>query len=292
MATSDLPLKAKSALSPSELADAGALVREANWNQLEADWRIFLDLGRVYTAHTDAGRIVATAATLPHGDRFAWISMVLVAGDYRRRGLATRLMRRAMDDLAAAGLVAVLDATPDGRAVYRALGFQDSWGFHRLVLRERPSAGEIPAAPAGVTIRPIADADWPALCAYDAAAFGAERSTVLARLRGRLPAAELVAERNGRIMGFLLGRDGRVAVQAGPLIADDDAVACALLARALDALAAPVFVDLADAKAEVRRWLETRGFSAVRPLTRMLYGRSQRYDDAARTFAVVGPEFG
>jgi ribosomal protein S18 acetylase RimI-like enzyme len=292
MATSDLRLDAKPALSSSELEDAGALVREANWNQLAADWRVFLDLGRVYAAHTDAGRIVATTATLPFGGRFAWISMVLVAGDYRRRGLATRLMRRAMDDLAAAGLVAVLDATPDGRAVYRALGFQDSWGFHRLVLRERRAAGDPPSAAASVTIRPIADADWPALCAYDAAAFGADRGAVLARLRGRLPAAELVAERNGRIAGFLLGRDGRVAVQAGPLIAEDDAVACALLARALDALAAPVFVDLADAKAEVRRWLETRGFSAVRPLTRMLYGRSQRYDDAARTFAVVGPEFG
>jgi ribosomal protein S18 acetylase RimI-like enzyme len=292
MATSDLRLDAKPALSSSELEDAGALVREANWNQLATDWRVFLDLGRVYAAHTDAGRIVATTATLPFGGRFAWISMVLVAGDYRRRGLATRLMRRAMDDLAAAGLVAVLDATPDGRAVYRALGFQDSWGFHRLVLRERKSATGTPPAPAGVTIRPIADADWPALCAYDAAAFGADRGAVLARLRGRLPAAELVAERNGRIAGLLLGRDGRVAVQAGPLIAEDDAVACALLGRALDALAAPVFVDLADAKAEVRRWLEARGFSAVRPLTRMLYGRSQRYDDAARTFAVVGPEFG
>jgi ribosomal protein S18 acetylase RimI-like enzyme len=292
MATSDLRLDAKPALSSSELEDAGALVREANWNQLAADWRVFLDLGRVYAAHTDAGRIVATTATLPFGGRFAWISMVLVAGDYRRRGLATRLMRRAMDDLAAAGLVAVLDATPDGRAVYRALGFQDSWGFHRLVLRERKSATGTPPAPAGVTIRPIADADWPALCAYDAAAFGADRGAVLVRLRGRLPAAELVAERNGRIAGLLLGRDGRVAVQAGPLIAEDDAVACALLGRALDALAAPVFVDLADAKAEVRRWLEARGFSAVRPLTRMLYGRSQRYDDAARTFAVVGPEFG
>jgi ribosomal protein S18 acetylase RimI-like enzyme len=292
MATSDLRLDAKPALSSSELEDADTLVREANWNQLAADWRVFLDLGRVYAAHTEAGRIVATTATLPFGGRFAWISMVLVAGDYRRRGLATRLMRRAMDDLAAAGLVAVLDATPDGRAVYRALGFQDSWGFHRLVLRERRAAGDPPSAPAGVTIRPIADADWPALCAYDAAAFGADRGAVLARLRGRLPAAELVAERNGRIAGFLLGRDGRVAVQAGPLIAEDDAVACALLARALDALAAPVFVDLADAKAEVRRWLEARGFSAVRPLTRMLFGRSQRYDDAARTFAVVGPEFG
>ncbi len=53
-----------------------------------------------------------------------------------------------------------------------------------------------------------------------------------------------------------------------------------------------MFIDLADAKAEVRGWLEARGFAAQRPLTRMLHGRSQRFDDAARTFAVVGPEFG
>jgi hypothetical protein len=30
----------------------------------------------------------------------------------------------------------------------------------------------------------------------------------------------------------------------------------------------------------------------VRPFTRMLCGASTRFDDAARTFAVVGPEFG
>jgi len=30
----------------------------------------------------------------------------------------------------------------------------------------------------------------------------------------------------------------------------------------------------------------------ARPFTRMLYGSSARFDDAARTFAVVGPEFG
>ncbi len=145
MATSDLLLAAKSALSPAEMDDAGALVREASWNQIAADWRIFLELGRVYAAQTRAGRIVATTATLPYGGRFAWISMVLVAGDYRRRGLATRLMRRAIDDLAAAGLVPVLDATPDGRAVYRALGFEDSWGFHRLTPARAARRGETSA---------------------------------------------------------------------------------------------------------------------------------------------------
>ena len=79
MAPSDLHFAAKPALSPSELADANALVTEARWNQLPADWRIFLAHGRIYAASTDAGRIVATTATLPFGGRFAWISMVLVA---------------------------------------------------------------------------------------------------------------------------------------------------------------------------------------------------------------------
>ena len=96
MASSEPGLTVKQSLTPSELDDAGALVREARWNQLPADWRIFLALGRLYAAQLDEGRIVATTATLPYGGRFAWISMVLVAGEYRRRGLATNLMQQAM----------------------------------------------------------------------------------------------------------------------------------------------------------------------------------------------------
>ena len=292
MAISELRFAVKSSLSPVELDDVGALVREARWNQLAADWRVFLALGRVYVLVTTEGRIVATTATLPYGGRFAWISMVLVAGEYRRQGLATQLMRRAMDELSAAGLVPVLDATPDGRAVYRRLGFTDSWGFARLIRRARQAASAPFGVPAGVTIRAVTNADWPALCAYDAAAFGAERDAVLAGLRGRLAPAELVAERAGRVAGFLLGRDGMLAGHLCPLIADDDAIACALIARALEALDGPLFIDLADSKTQVRGFLEARGFSAVRPFTRMVYGSPLRFDDAARTFAVIGPEFG
>lgn len=290
MATSELAPALKPSLSPSELADTGALVAEAHWNQLAADWRIFIAQGRVYAVQTAQGRIVATAATLPHGGRFAWISMVLVAGEYRRRGLATQLMRRAMDDLTAAGLVPILDATPDGREVYRRLGFADSWGLQRLVRREPRNAAFAP--PAGVVIRPLTDMDWPALVAYDAAAFGAERGAMLAGLRGRLPAAELIATRDGLVVGFALGRDGRLATQIGPLTADDDDIARALAARALDGLDGPVFVDLADAKSDLRGYLDARGFTVARPFTRMVYGASTRFDDAARTYAVAGPEFG
>src|SRR5437764_12005774 len=118
MDISELEISVKALLSPPELAQAGALVAEANWNQTTDDWKLFIERGRVYAVHAPDGRIVATTATLPYGDRFAWISMVLVAAAWRRRGLATRLMRRAPDDLAAARRVPVLDATPDGRAGY------------------------------------------------------------------------------------------------------------------------------------------------------------------------------
>jgi GNAT superfamily N-acetyltransferase len=291
MATSEPRLSVKQSLTASELDDVGALVREARWNQLAADWRVFLEFGRLYTAETDEGRIVATTATLPYGGRFAWISMVLVTSDYRRRGLATKLMQWATRDLAAGDLVPVLDATPDGRAVYRRLGFEDSWGFQRL-RRERRGVSAAVAPLAGITVRPLAQADWPALCAYDAAAFGAERGAMLGGLRGRLAGADLVAARGNRIAGFLLGRDGGLAAHIGPLIADDVAIARALVARALEAIEGPLFIDLADSNAELRSFLDAHGFAAVRPFTRMLYGTSTRFDDAARTFAVVGPEFG
>lgn len=290
MEYSDPALATESPLSASELRDADALVREAGWNQTNADWRIFLDLGHVHAVRNSDARVVATAATLPHEGKFAWISMVLVSADYRRQGLASRLMRRCIDDLTTSGLIPILDATPDGRAVYRALGFEDMWGYHRMALRTPPARP--PAPDKQIEVYSIGDSVWPSLCDYDAAAFGARRDAMLGRLRGRLPQAELYAARGGKITGLLLGRDGRSANQLGPLIADDDETALALLQRAMSAIEPPIYLDLADAKRGLRGWLETTGFSDVRPLTRMALGSSRRFDDPRRTYAVAGPEFG
>jgi GNAT superfamily N-acetyltransferase len=277
-------------LRPSEIADAQALVAEAGWNQTHADWQVFLDCGQVQAFRVD-GRVIATAATLPYG-AFGWISMVLVAAAFRRQGLASRLMRRAIDDLVEAGHVPVLDATPAGREVYRQLGFADTWGFARLARPATPTPAAVDSPAEGISVGLITNADWPGLVAYDTAAFGADRGHLLARLRGRLRPADLVAHRDGRLVGFLLGRNGRIASHLGPLIANDAAIARALLARALAVIGGAIFIDLADSKSETRAWLEGCGFAAQRPLTRMVHNRRAAFDDGTRTFAVVGPEFG
>jgi GNAT superfamily N-acetyltransferase len=273
-------------LALAELPDAEALVAEAGWNQVADDWRMFLDFGTAYAVRAQ-GRVVATAAWLPY-ERCAWISMVLVTAALRRRGLATRLLHRCIVDVTAAGLVPVLDATPAGRTVYAPLGFIEAWGFARFALERRV----VQPAETSAAIEPIADDAWPALCAYDTTVFGNDRSQILARMRGRLPPANLVARRGGRIVGMLLGRDGRTASHLGPLIAENDEVAKALLARALNGIGGAVYIDIADAKPDVRTFLEAAGFSVQRPFTRMLLGRDRSFDDAGRTYAVIGPEFG
>ena len=283
MANSELAI---GRLTLSDLADAEALVAEAGWNQVAPDWRIFLDLGTVYAVRAGS-RVIATAATLPY-ERCSSISMVLVAAEHRRRGVASRLLHRCIDDIKAAGLVPVLDATPAGAKVYAPLGFKEAWGFARLAAIH----AKVTPAQQSIVVRPICDSVWPALRACDATVFGADRSRILARMRGRLPAANLFAERDGRITGLLLGREGRTASHLGPLIAEDDATATALLAQALSRIDGAVYVDLADAKTNIRAWLESCGFSAQRPFTRMLLGRSESFDDVARTYAVIGPEFG
>ena len=138
----------------------------------------------------------------------------------------------------------------------------------------------------------MTDADWPALCAYDATAFGAERGAVLAGLRGRLPRPELVAERAGRIAGFILGRDGMLAGHLCPLIADDDVIACALSrARSMHSTGRSSSISRTTRPPFEAFW-KRAALLRVRPFTRMLHGTPARFDAPARTFAVVGPEFG
>jgi len=284
MAASDLEIEH---LRVEELDHAAALVAEAGWNQTEADWRIFLDFGTVYAMRA-AGKVIATAATLPYGGRFGWISMVLIAGAYRRQGLATRLMERCIADLTAANMVPILDATPAGRAVYLGLGFEDSWPFQRMLLKERAQS----VSGSAIQIESVTDGDWQSLCAYDAQYFGADRSAVLSRLRGRLPEAEALLRRNGKIAGFLLGRSGRRAAQIGPLVADDDEAASQLLHHAVNRVAAPVYIDVMDDKERLLAQLAAAGFTHERPYTRMMLRRNESFQDLARTFAVAGPELG
>lgn len=276
----------ESALGAADLAGAQALVIQAGWNQNAEDWRIFLELGSAIAVKDAEGRLAATAATLPYPSGFGWISMVLVDSAFRRRGIATRLLERCMAALQGNGRIPVLDATPAGREVYRPFGFRDGWPIQRW----RRTGDARPTAE--IAVKKLETVDWPGVLALDAVAFGCDRAPLLSRLRKRCEAFSCVLHRQGVLQGFLLGREGRIATQLGPIVAADEEAAAALAAWATARLASPVIVDALARHEGFARWLAANGFEKERPYTRMAYGRDELFGDPGRTMAIAGPELG
>ena len=275
-------------LGPTDLGAAAALALEAGWNQVEADWRIFLELGHLMGVDVPGQGVVATAATLPLGPDLGWIGMMLVGMPYRRQGLGHQLLGQCILDLAAQGLTPGLDATAAGRELYQRYDFQDTWAITRW-RGERAAAA--PPEPA-LEVRAATVADLELITALDRRAFGYERRSVLARLLERAPRLAALALRRGEPCGFLLARDGREAPQLGPLVATDAAAPAALIAHAATRVSDAAYLDVLDRHQDLRGWLATQGFAPQRRFTRMLYRRDEPAGEARLAFAIAGPELG
>ena len=257
------------------------LVRMAGWNQTEADWRMMLGMGEGCGIEDDTGRLVASSMVIPYALGVGWIGMVLVDESVRRRGLATNLLRNAIDSLEATGSIAMLDATPAGREVYLNLGFRDIGGIGRW-----RGTGKGSALESGLS---MSDAAAEAGIAADATAFGATRRRLLENFRSRARATTLALPSAN---GWLWSRAGRTATQIGPIVAmheDDTLILCDM---ALERIDGPVLLDVPDRQTELVAFLRARGFVLERSLTRMARGDAPLPIMDGSMRAIAGPEVG
>jgi GNAT superfamily N-acetyltransferase len=260
-----------------EDAQAGlALSTEAHWNQNEADWRFFLSNGTVFGLR-DGRKLVATAALLPYSLGNAWISMVLVTANWRRRGVATRLVDACLNAAKKLGLTTWLDATPDGTTVYGPLGFTPTLQLRRLRL----------VTPAGTTATiSLSTCSLDALIARDLGAMGFDRNPLLEEFSAR-PGSRVVS--NGDAVALV--RDGRTARHIGPLLADRADQALALVDAIVHSETGPWLIDAVHGRDEFLGGLTNAGWNIERPFQRMRFGRATK-PPAELPFAVAGPEFG
>src|SRR5690348_1859424 len=111
-------------MESADLLGALGIGERAGWNQTEADWQRLLALSPegCFVA-TSSGELAGTVTTIQYGRSLAWIGMMLVDPRFRRRGIATALMDRAIAYLRERRVETIaLDATDAGRAVYTSLG--------------------------------------------------------------------------------------------------------------------------------------------------------------------------
>jgi GNAT superfamily N-acetyltransferase len=234
--------------SERDLGELAALRLAQGWHANRALLAALLgwERARVFVVREGAagegedGGVIATTAAIAC-DEVGIIGNVIVRGDRQRRGLGRLVMERTIAWLGERGVRSVLlDATVEGRPLYRKLGFVErgiSWfadgtlaGIRRTALGDR--AGELRASLRGA-------GEMARLAALDAAAFGGDRMGLVVRMLGQ-PGTGLYVAEDGRgdPLGYALMRPlagANVGAQIGPWVARDERAAAALLRAAIGA---------------------------------------------------------
>ena len=267
-------------LKSSDIPQAMLLKQAEGWNQTEQDWLRILELEPEGCFGIEReGQLVATTTTTCYGSELAWIGMVITAREFRGQGLASRLMRKALEFLDGRGTQWVkLDATSLGSGLYRKFGFEDECAAERWLRAPAPAIAPDTAG----------GGKWDA--ALDRRAFGADRSQLLSKLES----GESVSIPGS---GYAMGRPGANAAYFGPCVAVGSQAARIFLEWFLARHSSePVYWDLLPENQAAVRLAQEFGFERSRQLVRMarrgVEGTRPLSTNAHEVYAIAGLEFG
>src|ERR1041385_2482965 len=207
-----------------DIAAAMDLKNSAGWNQTESDWRVLLQLepNGCFAAVLD-DQVVGTTTTTSYGRELAWIGMVLVRPEKRRRGSATKLVQTALAHLEHCVGAIKLDATADGKLVYERLGFEvESW-IERWRRKGEASKDGPPETMESDT--------WRQILQLDRSVFGADRSKLLKLLLASSCVPPVVTRNEGSVTGYGLARAGSNGAYVGPIVSSQSSQAIELFDR-------------------------------------------------------------
>ena len=247
-----------------DLAVMHGLAQQMSWPHRPEDCAQLLALGDGIVAVDSTGLTVGVGLRWSFGHDVGTIGLVLVASEHQGRGIGRALMKALITDSGSRALM--LNATAEGLPLYEKLGFI-STGFVR---QHQGRVSTLPPAP-DIPLRRAVPSDRAALCALDAAVFGADRSALIGSLLASGDA--WLVNRVGQPAGFAILRAFGRGMIIGPVVASNEDEAIALVAAA--AKAAPPGVLRADIPAQAEglaAWLTAAGLPVIDSVTVMLRG--------------------
>ncbi len=273
-------------LETHDLDDTLRLSQAERWSHRLEDWAFHNRLGCGWVAVDADGELLGTASWWAYGEGFGTVGLVLVEPKHQGEGIGQQLISAVLREAGARALQLV--ATQAGLKLYQRCGFRERHGIGQ----HHGIAAQIPAftVPAATAIRAVSPAEVAALCDLDAAAFGADRRQVI---RAVIDAGSgVLAHRNGQIVGFALVRQSGRGALIGPVVADDEPLAIALIAHQLQATPGFTRVDVPTDAVQLTGWLEAAGLVCVDRVTAMIRGDAPAEHPGARIFGLVSQALG
>jgi predicted N-acetyltransferase YhbS len=274
-------------LTSDDISWAMQLVECANWNQTPNDWRRVLENqagGSFKAVANDVS--VGTVTTTRYGSQLAWIGMMLVHPDYRRKGAGITLMQQALEHLHQFQTSTIkLDATPVGRPLYERLGFRAEWDFERWQRPPSPKVLKLEQSKHHDKHTCGVQEQLQRLRNLDMRAFGVDRISFLAR----------VAEDSRCVFrehGFGMLRPGRIGSYLGPIVSEKHSITESIIAELLQEIEGSVIWDIFPHDPANKQLAQALGFQPVRSLTRMVLGDELIVPQLALQAALCDPATG
>lgn len=253
------------------------------WPHRPEDWALAIGLGEGIVARDEIGRVIGSAMWFPLGADFAAIGMVITSPRLQENGAGRWLMGHILNKVGARGKV--LNATRPAYRLYISLGFMPL----SPVYQHNGIVGAV--APGPRHARPMTAQDAAAIHGLDSIAMGIARPDVLDRL---LPlSAGTVVERDGRVTGFALCRKFGRGHVVGPIVAESEEDAIALVAPHAEAMEGRFLrVDTRQPDGPFRQFLIGSGIRHYDTVTRMGLGPVPPATGPAFTFGLVNQALG
>ncbi len=253
------------------------------WPHRPEDWALAIALGQGIFAADEIGRVVGSAMWFAAGEDLAVIGMVIITPRLQEHGAGRWMMDHILEAVGSRDMV--LNSTRAAFRLYLSLGFRPGL----TVWQHQGVVTGTPPVPPGA--RPMRPADEAAIRALDVAAFSAERralfDTLLAVSEGT------VIERGGRIAGFALCRRFGRGHVIGPVVAESEADAVALVAPHVAAHAGEfVRLDTREPEGPLRGYLTASGIRFFDTVTSMAKGGERPRHSPAHSYALASHSLG
>lgn len=269
---------------PDEVALFRAWADAEGWNPGRHDGPCFFaaDPGGMLLGEL-AGVPVASISCVRYDDGYGFLGFYIVRPEYRGRGFGLRLWTAGFARFGGrnVGLDGVMAQVPN----YERSGFRTAYHHvrHGGMLAGKSSPGLVRLD--GV---PFDD-----VLVYDRACFPGPRAEFLRLWIAQPEGATLGLVREGRLAGYAVARRASDGFRVGPLFADDDPAAEALLLGLAGEVGGPVYVDVPDPAGHPTAGRLAKGLGLVEGFRcARMYTRGRPAVAGAKVYGVTSLELG
>ena len=238
----------------------------------------------------DRGKRLGFITTVSYG-RTGVVGHLIVAHEARRKKIGETLLKEAVEYLEGRGVDSImLYSSGDGQKLYSRHGFTAR--RPALVLHTKLEKSHIAAK--GRTCDPMTPKDLPNVIEMDNELFGDDRSRVMKVIYRDYPQGAFKLERDGRLVGFIMGRPDHVGYDLGPwaCVSKDPRDAESLFDSLLPVLGQGVlYIGTFPGNAHAVRIFTRIPKIFELPVPLMIKGRD-RYPGSDKVYAVAAMELG